>query len=98
MWTELSLTHDNLAEVQSKVKDWDIVGLPMQLGIQSELTKELEEKYPDPTQRTEALIKVFLDDSPAPSWELVCQALYTIGEYDVLEFVQNKYHKGNILL
>ena len=94
MWTESSLTNDNLTEVQSKVKDWDIVGLPMQLGIQNELTKELEEKYPDPTKRTEEFIKMFLEEYPAPSWELVCRALYIKEEYKVLEFVQDKYYQG----
>ena len=94
MSTESSLTNDNLTEVQSKVNDWDIVGLPMQLGIQNELTKELEEKYPDPTQRTKEFIKMFLEEYPAPSWELVCRALYIKEEYEVLEFVQNKYYQG----
>ena len=66
----------------------------MQLGIQNAMTKELEDSYPDPIQRTETFIKMFLEEYPAPSWEVVCRALYINEEYDVLEMVQNKYYKG----
>ena len=56
----------------------------------------MEQLYPDLSQRQSPLIQYFLDGHPAPSWELVCWALYMDYEYEVLEIVQNKYFKGTV--
>ena len=56
----------------------------------------MEQLYPDLAQRQSALIQYYLDGRPAPSWELVCYALYMREEYEVLENVQNKYFKGTL--
>ena len=52
--------------------------------------------YPDLTQCKSALIQVWLDTHPSPSWELVCYALHVEGEYETLAVVQKKYFKGMV--
>ena len=93
---EPSLTATNLCSVLADVKDWSDVGLSQYLQIPSLKVMEMEQLYPDLTQRRSELIKYFLDEHPAPSWELVCYALWFTHEYEVLENVQNKYFKGTV--
>ena len=93
---EPSLTATNLCSILADVKDWPTGGLPGCLQIPYSKVKEMEQLYPDLSQRQSALIQYFLDRHPAPSWELVCYALYWTVEYEVLENVQNKYFKGTV--
>ena len=95
---EPSLTLNNLCSVLAEVKDWSDRGLPCGLQIPGSKVKEMEQLYPDLSLRQSALIQLWLDSHPAPSWELVCSALYREGEYEVLENVQNKYFKGSYYL
>ena len=93
---EPSLTATNLCSLLADVKDWGTIGLPQYLRIPDSKVKEMERLYPDLSQRQSALVQYFLDGHPAPSWELVCHALYWKGEYEVLENVQIKYFKGTV--
>ena len=93
---EPSLTATNLCSLLAHVKDWSSGGLPLYLQIPSSKVKEIEQLYPDLYQRRSAIMQYFLDGHPAPSWELVCLALYWKEEYEVLENVQNKYFKGAV--
>ena len=94
---EPSLTATNLCSLLAHVKDWrGTVGLPRYLHIPTSKLWEMERLYPDPSHRQSALMQYFLDEHPAPSWELVCFALYVKEEYEVLENVQNKYFKGTV--
>ena len=87
---------NNLCGVLAEVKDWSDVGLPQSLEIPDSKVAEMEQLYPDLSQCQSALIQLWLDSHPAPSWELVCFALYLEKEYEVLENVQNKYFKGTV--
>ena len=87
---------NNLCGVLAEVKDWSYRGLPCGLQIPDSKVAEMEQLYPDLSQRQSALIQLWLDSHPAPSWELVCLALYIEEEYEVLENVQNKYFKGTV--
>ena len=91
---ESTLTLENLINVLADVKDWSANGLPWLLRIPRSKVNELERTYPDLTQRQSAIIQLFLEKHPAPSWELICYGLYLEGEYEALEVVQNKYFKG----
>ena len=91
---EPSLTLETLSNTLVDVKDWSTAGLPLPLYIPDSKVEELEKVYPELSQRKPALLKIFLDEHPCPSWEIVCWALYNIEEYEVLEMVQNKYFKG----
>ena len=93
---EPSLTATNLCSLLADVKDWSTLGLLWYLQIPDSKVKEMEHLYPDLSQRQSALIQYFLDGHPAPSWELVCHALYMKEEYEVLENVKNKYFKGTM--
>ena len=93
---EPSLTVSNLCGVLAEVKDWSKRGLPLGLQIPESKVAEMEQLYPNLSQRQSALIRLWLDSHPAPSWELVCYVLYMEGEYEVLENVQNKYFKGTV--
>jgi hypothetical protein len=88
---EPSLTLENILSVLAQVKDLGEV-----LKIPDSKKEEMEQLYPDLSQRQSALIQFWLDGHPAPSWELVCLGLYLEKEYEALENVQNKYLKGNI--
>ena len=93
---EPSLTATNLCSLLADVKDWGTAGLPWRLQIPDSKVKEMEQLYPDLSQHQSAVMQYFLNAHPAPSWELVCHALYWKGEYEVLENVQNKYFKGTV--
>ena len=88
---EPSLTLENIINALAQVKDLDEV-----LYIPDSKVEEMEQLYPDLTQRQSALVQFWLDWYPAPSWELICLGLYAEKEYEVLEHVQNKYLKGNV--
>ena len=88
---EPSLTLENILNALAKVKNLSGV-----LVLPSSKVKEMEQLYPDLSQRWSALIQFWLDRHPAPSWEVVCYLLYGMGEYEVLENVQTKYLKGNV--
>ena len=87
---------NNLCGVLAEVKDWSDDGLPRGLQIPDSKVAEMEQLYPDLSQRQSVLIQLWLDSHPAPSWEFVCFALYVEEEYEVLENVQNKYFKGTV--
>ena len=91
---ESTLTLENLINVLADVKDWSVVGLPYYLDIPDSKVNELEKTYPDLTQRQSAIIQLFLEKHPAPSWKIICYGLYWEVEYEALEVVQNKYFKG----
>ena len=91
---ESTLTLENLIIVLADVKDWSDDRLPCGLRIPYSKVKELEKTYPDLTQRQSAIIQLFLEKHPAPSWEIICFGLYVLREYKALEVVQNKYFKG----
>ena len=100
---EPSLTAANLCTLLGDVKKWGSdYGIPVYLQIPRSKVKEMEQLYPDLSQRQSALIQLWLNQHPAPSWELICWALYRTEEYEVLENVQHKYLKGivpyNIIL
>ena len=88
---EPSLTLENILNALAQVKNLGDV-----LKIPDSKVKEMEQLYPDLSQRQSALVQFWLDGHPAPSWELVCLGLYWEKEYEVLDNVQNKYLKGNV--
>jgi hypothetical protein len=83
------LTLENILSVLAQVKDLGEV-----LILPDSKREEMEQLYPDLSQRQSALIQYWLDGHPAPSWELICLGLYVEEEYEALENVQNKYLKG----
>ena len=85
---------ENLCDVLVDVKDWTTDGLPLVLQIPDSKVEELERSHPDLAQRKAAIIREYIDNHPAPSWEWVCYALYAKEEYDILERVQSRYFKG----
>ena len=97
---EPSLTVANLCSLLPLVnsKKWGTEGLPRYLQIPDSEVKEMERLFPDLSWRQSVFIQYFLDGHPAPSWEGVCNALYRIEEYEVLENVQNKYFKGTVCI
>ena len=90
---EPSLTVENLC-VLVDVKDWSTNGLPWRLDIPDSKVNELERSHPHLAQRKPAIIREFIDNHPAPSWEWICHALYWQEEYNILERVQSRYFKG----
>ena len=95
---EPSLTATNLCSLLGSVKNWGFLGLPYYLHIPGSKVAEIERSYRNLSQRQSALIHLWLDTHLAPSWELVCYALYLLGEYEALENVQNKYFKGIVYI
>ena len=87
---------ENLINVLTEIKDWSSDGLPFYLRVLGSKVEELEKLYPDLTQHKSALMQVWLDTHPSPSWELVCYALFVNKDYEALEVVQKKYFKGTV--
>ena len=75
---------------------WKDGEIPGSLHIPQSKVFEMEQLYPDLSKRQSALAQFWMNSHPAPSWELICLALYFTGEYEVLESAQNKYLKGNV--
>ena len=75
---------------------WEDDEIPYHLQIPRSKVEEMELLYPDLSQQQSALAQFWMNSHPAPSWELICYALYVTGEYEVLESVQSKYLKGNV--
>ena len=95
---EPSLTFENVLNVLAEVKDpkmWEYE-IPGRLQIPWIKVRETELLYPDLYQQQSALAQFWMNSHPAPSWELICLALYWTGEYEALESAQNKYLKGNV--
>lgn len=96
---EPSLTIENVLHVLADInnpKMWGKDALPAGLQVPESKVTDMERLCPDLSQRQSALIRLWLGGHPAPSWELVCFALYTKGEYEMLENVKSKYLKGNV--
>ena len=96
---EPSLTFENVLNVLAEVKDpekWEYNKIPECLQISQSKVEEMEQLYHDLSKRLSALARFWMNSHPAPSWELICYALYLTEEYEVLESVQNKYLKGNV--
>ena len=96
---EPSLTFENVLNVLAEVKDpkkWKSHEIPDCLHIPRSKVKEIKQLYPNLSQRQSALAQFWMNSHPAPSWELICYALYFTEEYEVLESTQNKYLKGNV--
>ena len=96
---EPSLTLENVLNVLAEVKDpekWEDDGIPQRLQIPRPKVKEIKQLYPDLSQQQSALTQFWMNSHPAPSWEIICSALYFTGEYEGLESAQNKYLKGNV--
>ena len=96
---EPSLTFENVLNILAEVKDpekWNYAKIPEVLQIPRSKVREMEQVYPDLSQRLSALAQFWMNSHPAPSWELICYALYMTEEYEVLESVQSKYLKGNV--
>ena len=93
---EPSLTATNLCSLLGSVKNWGTSSIPYYLQIPTSKVAEMKRLYHDLPhgQLRSALIQLWLDTHPAPSWELVCYALYMLREHEVLENIQNKYFKG----
>ena len=95
-----SLTMDNLMSVLKDVKNWssEIHGLPWCLDIPPSKRIELENMYPDLSQRKPAILQYWLDTFPYPCWERICYALYWQKEYEVLQRVQENFFVGKSVL
>ena len=96
---EPSLTLENVLNVLAEVKDprkWVFYEIPMRLQIPQTKLYEMKELYPDLSKQQSALAQFWMNSHPAPSWELICYALYFTEEYEVLESTRNKYLKGNV--
>ena len=91
---EPSLAATNLCSLLGSVKNWGTSNIPYYLQIPTSKVAEMKRLYRDLPQRQLALIQLWLDTHPAPSWELLCWALYCSGEYAVLKNIKNKYFKG----
>ena len=98
LYVDSTLTPSNLLTALSAVKtsymDWwggfaDCLQVPksMEGGI-------LETN--DDTQRKTILLERWLREHPAPSWALVAEGLYAIGEHDVLAQVKRTYITGTV--
>ena len=96
---EPSLTFENVLNVLAEVKDskkWEYDKIPGSLQIPQSKVEEIKQLYPDLSQQQSALAQFWMNSHPAPSWEVICYALYLNGEYEALESVQSKYLKGNV--
>ena len=58
------------------------------------MVDEIQQQDSDATQQKKTLLERWLWDHPAPSWAVVAEALYQIGERDVLEQVKKTYITG----
>ena len=90
---EPSLTLDNLTCVLDGVENMYRVGY--RLHIPRSKRGELEQQY-DRQQIKRAFSVYFMSHHPAPSWLIIANALWQVGEHGALEVVQKLYLKGEL--
>ena len=81
---EPTLTLHNLYQALAEVEDWDV--LSEQLCVPHSKRDEIKAQYPDRAEAKRQMLHHFLTSHPAPSWRVVFEALYDMGDDDV------KYH------
>ena len=64
------------------------------LHIPRSKQRELQQQYPIVAQRKWAYSAYYLAHHPGPSWRIITNALWQIGELEALEVVQKLYLKG----
>ena len=91
MHTESTLTLDNLTSVLDGVEYLDNVADSLHIPLSKQ--EELRQQY-DREQRPRAYSTYFITKHPSPSWILVANALWKMGQHGALEVVQKLYLKG----
>ena len=87
-----TLTLERLLTATKGVKDWSHLG--NLIDIPWSKLEEIGSLYSDDDQRLRAVLEVWLNTHPAPSWSLLAEGLYRSREHDVLQRVREQYITG----
>ena len=95
MFSDDTLTATNLFKVLGIVTDWfGDGGLTDQMSVPvSEVPDLLDE-----AERKEKFLTTWVETHPAPSWKVVAEALYRLGEHRILLDVKKNYITGKCFL
>ena len=92
LYLDSTLTLTNLTSALTAViNSWDATGLRAYLQVPYSVQNEIRQQTSHATQQKKILLERWLRDHPAPSWAVVAEALYWMGEYGVLEQVKKTY-------
>ena len=95
--TIMSTVQPNLWVALNAVRDWwGDLGLCEYLRVPVSVKHEILRQTSDDTEQKKTLLERWLRDYPAPSWAVVAEALYKMGEHDILEQVKKMYITGTL--
>ena len=94
---EPTLTMSNVYDAIGGVHDWDSLGA--ELGVSGSKQGQLRAQSSDSEMHKQSIIREWLSSHPAPSWDVVLEALYEAGPYEprchsILMEVKKLYGKG----
>lgn len=92
LYTDSTLTITTLTQLLNKVECWDI--FHSWLRIPTSKYRAMMHHLPNDAERVGALCEWFLSNYPAPSWNVVAQALYDSKQHALLDVVRRHYLKG----
>ena len=87
----------NVYDAIGGVHDWDL--LSIWLGVPGSKLEQLRAQSSDSEMHKQSIIREWLSSHPAPSWDVVLEALYKAGRYEpryhsILMEVKKLYGKG----
>ena len=96
---EPTLTLHNLCQALAEVEDW--YRLSVQLCVPHSKRDEIKAQYPDRVEAKRQILHHFLVSHPAPSWRVVFEGLYQMGNVEVkchhiLQGVRRRYGRGTV--
>ena len=97
-----TLTITNLCNALSEVED--VYSLGFGLDVPDSKRDQIRSQYPTPAQQLQPMLDEWLTSHPAPSWRVVLEALYRMGNqygianehlyHTILRDVQRQYGRG----
>ena len=92
---EPTLTLPNLCQALAEVEDWH--GLGQLLCVPDSKLDEIKAKHLDSIETKRQMFHHFLTSYPAPSWRVVFEGLYQMGNvkcHYILQDVRRRYGRG----
>ena len=77
-------------ELLSGLADWNL--FMQSLDFPSSADSVIKQRHNNPTQQRLASLEWYQTSHPAPSWRHVADALYLMGEHDILDVLYRDVH------
>ena len=96
LFTDITLTLDNVAAIMKDVQRWRRVA--WWIGVSPSKWVELQSENRTSDQAKQTCWDYWLHHHPAPSWKMLADALYVEREHGALEVLLMNYLKGEYIM